>query len=73
MRKTGVTSATTGAAAGGGGGAGWPCGGGLNLSVRLNVLLLLSAVATNLVSLYHLSLRAATVPPVLLQQRQQGG
>ena len=37
------------------------------------MLLLLSAVATNLVSLYHLSLRAATVPPVLLQQRQQGG
>ncbi|CAN6311737.1 unnamed protein product [Urochloa humidicola] len=70
MRKTGVTSASTGTAAGGG--AGRPCG-GLNLSVRLNVLLLLSVVATNLVSLYHLSLRAATAPPLLPQQHQQSG
>lgn len=66
MRKAGVTSASSG------GGEGWPCGGGLNLGVKLNVLLLLSVVATNLVSLYHLSLRAATVPPVLLQQQRDG-
>ncbi|CAN6299997.1 unnamed protein product [Urochloa humidicola] len=73
MRKTGVTSASTGAASGGG--SGWPCGsgGGFNLSVRLNVLLLLSVVATNLVSLYHLSLRATTTPPLLLQQQDGGG
>jgi SAM-dependent methyltransferase len=68
MRKASVTSATTGTGAGG-----WPCGSGLNLSLRLNVLLLLSVVATNLVSLYHISLRAATAPPLLpsLQQQQE--
>lgn len=65
-----MTSASTGTTTGGG--AGWPCGGGLNLGVKLNVVLLLSVVATNLVSLYHLSLRAATVPPLILQH-QQGG
>ncbi|XP_062205942.1 probable methyltransferase At1g29790 [Phragmites australis] len=70
MRKTTVTSASQITATGGGG---WPCGGGLNLSVKLNVVLLLSVVATNLVSLYQLSLRAVTAPPLLpplLQQQQ---
>ncbi|KAK3157261.1 hypothetical protein QOZ80_2AG0118460 [Eleusine coracana subsp. coracana] len=68
MRKTTATSASTGT-------GGWPCGGGLYLNQRLNALLLLSVVATNLVSLYHLSLRAATSPPLLpslqLQLQQQ--
>ncbi|KAL6642617.1 hypothetical protein ACP70R_020798 [Stipagrostis hirtigluma subsp. patula] len=66
MRKTTVSSASTSTGAGGG-----RCGGGLNLSLKLNVLLLLSVVATNLVSLYHLSLRAATAP-ALLPSLQQG-
>lgn len=65
MGKTVVTSASTGTA----------CGSGPYLNQRVNALLLLSVVATNLVSLYHLSLRAATAPPLppSLQHQQQLG
>ncbi|KAG8092683.1 hypothetical protein GUJ93_ZPchr0012g21401 [Zizania palustris] len=42
-----------------------PCG------LSLNVAFLLSMVATNLLSLYHLSSRASTAPPLLLQRQPQ--
>ncbi|XP_040377464.1 probable methyltransferase At1g29790 [Oryza brachyantha] len=56
MRKTtGVASSSNN---------GSPCG------LSLNVAFLLSMVATNLLSLYHLSTRASTAPPLLLPQQQ---
>lgn len=58
MRKTAASSSTAG---------GWPCG------LNLNVLFLLSMVATNLLSLYHLSIRASTAPPQLLLRPDQHG
>ncbi|XP_051198899.1 probable methyltransferase At1g29790 [Lolium perenne] len=51
MRKTVVGSASTA--------GGWPCG------LNLNVVFLLSMVATNLLSLYHLSIRASSNTPPL--------